>query len=64
MLDSGASTSLAYRGQSLMGYVPRPVPHVVALVPPGVTVNNACNLEAFRQKDSELESLAAGDVSQ
>ncbi|WP_287139682.1 polysaccharide deacetylase family protein, partial [Crocosphaera sp.] len=29
MLDSGASTSLAYKGDSLVGYVPRPVPHVV-----------------------------------
>ena len=34
MLDSGASTSLAYKGQSLVGYTPRPVPHVVALFPP------------------------------
>jgi poly-beta-1,6-N-acetyl-D-glucosamine N-deacetylase len=34
MLDSGASTSLAYEGASLVGYIPRPVPHVVALVPP------------------------------
>lgn len=34
MLDSGASTSLAYKGESLVGYTPRPVPHVVALVPP------------------------------
>lgn len=33
MLDSGASTSLAYKGESLVGYTPRPVPHVVALVP-------------------------------
>lgn len=33
MLDSGASTSLAYRGQSLVGYTPRPVPHAVALYP-------------------------------
>lgn len=33
MLDSGASTSLAYQGESLVGYTPRPVPHVVALVP-------------------------------
>lgn len=33
MLDSGASTSLAYRGDSLMDYIPRPVPHVVGLVP-------------------------------
>ncbi|OLP17593.1 polysaccharide deacetylase [Leptolyngbya sp. 'hensonii'] len=43
MLDSGASTSLAYKGQSLVGYEPRPVPHVVALVPPGVLANtNGC----------------------
>ena len=34
MLDSGASTSLAYEGESLVGYTPRPVPHVVGLVPP------------------------------
>jgi poly-beta-1,6-N-acetyl-D-glucosamine N-deacetylase len=34
MLDSGASTSLAYKGESLMAYTPRPVPHVVALMPP------------------------------
>jgi len=34
MVDSGASTSLAYQGESLMGYDPRPVPHVVALIPP------------------------------
>ncbi len=33
MLDSGASTSLAYKGESLVPYTPRPVPHVVALVP-------------------------------
>lgn len=37
MLDSGASTSLAYKGESLVGYVPRPVPHVVGLVPPSNT---------------------------
>ncbi len=34
MLDSGASTSLVYRGESLVGFEPRPVPHVVALMPP------------------------------
>jgi peptidoglycan/xylan/chitin deacetylase (PgdA/CDA1 family) len=34
MVDSGASTSLAYQGESLVGYIPRPVPHVVALIPP------------------------------
>lgn len=33
MLDSGASTSLAYQGESLVGYTPRPVPHVVVLLP-------------------------------
>jgi poly-beta-1,6-N-acetyl-D-glucosamine N-deacetylase len=33
MVDSGASTSLAYKGESLVGYEPRPVPHVVGLVP-------------------------------
>ncbi len=37
MLDSGASTSLAYRGESLVSYTPRPVPHVVALVAPPST---------------------------
>ncbi len=34
MLDSGASASLAYRNKSVMAYEPRPVPHVVALLPP------------------------------
>ncbi|NEO82806.1 MAG: polysaccharide deacetylase family protein [Spirulina sp. SIO3F2] len=43
MLDSGGSTSLAYLGESLVGYTPRPVPHAVVLyaaegiVKPGVT---------------------------
>jgi len=45
MLDSGASSSLAYKGKSLManlvGYVLRPVPHVVALVAPP-KANDAC----------------------
>lgn len=34
MLDSGASTSLAYRGKNLMAFNPRPVPHIVALLNP------------------------------
>lgn len=34
MLDSGASTSMVYQGESLVGFIPRPVPHVVALLPP------------------------------
>lgn len=37
MLDSGASTSLAYQGESQVHYTPRPVPHVVALFPPTQT---------------------------
>jgi poly-beta-1,6-N-acetyl-D-glucosamine N-deacetylase len=32
MLDSGQSTSLVYKGKSLVSYTPRPVPHVVGLV--------------------------------
>lgn len=42
MLDSGASTSLAYQGNSLVGYTPRPVPHVVALVPSGTVASSTC----------------------
>ncbi|MFN5815983.1 MAG: phosphodiester glycosidase family protein, partial [Pseudanabaena sp.] len=37
MLDSGASAALAYRGKSVMAYEPRPVPHIVALLPPDPT---------------------------
>ncbi|MBW4578517.1 MAG: polysaccharide deacetylase family protein [Tildeniella nuda ZEHNDER 1965/U140] len=48
MLDSGASTSLAYKGASLVGYTPRPVPHVVALVPPADELNARCALVSSR----------------
>ncbi len=45
MLDSGASASLVYLGQSQMSYDPRPVPHVVAIVPPtGLDLNDPCKL--------------------
>lgn len=44
MLDSGASTSLTYEGESLVGYTPRPVPHVVALIPPEANDGSACPL--------------------
>ncbi|MGF1478072.1 MAG: polysaccharide deacetylase family protein [Cyanophyceae cyanobacterium] len=49
MLDSGASTSLTYAGESLVGYVPRPVPHVVALYPPYAShsVDNKIAVDAF-----------------
>ncbi len=43
MVDSGASTSLAYNGESLVGYVPRPVPHVVALIPPQSASKSGCS---------------------
>jgi biofilm PGA synthesis lipoprotein PgaB len=43
MLDSGASTSLAYKGDSLVGYVPRPVPHVVALMPSDTELAANCS---------------------
>jgi biofilm PGA synthesis lipoprotein PgaB len=33
MVDSGASTSLTYQGESLVEYIPRPVPHMIALLP-------------------------------
>jgi peptidoglycan/xylan/chitin deacetylase (PgdA/CDA1 family) len=42
MLDSGASTSLAFKGQSLVPYEPRPVPHVVGLIPPAGDLGTAC----------------------
>lgn len=44
MLDSGASTSLAYQGDSLVGYIPRPVPHALGLVPPEANDGNPCPL--------------------
>jgi poly-beta-1,6-N-acetyl-D-glucosamine N-deacetylase len=46
MLDSGASASLVYRGESMMSYEPRPVPHVVALMPPDA--NAACDAIASK----------------
>jgi poly-beta-1,6-N-acetyl-D-glucosamine N-deacetylase len=45
MVDSGQSTSLAYQGKSLVpGYVPRPVPHAIGLLPPNPNQsgNNTC----------------------
>lgn len=44
MLDSGASASLAYQGDSLVGYIPRPVPHLVGLVPPEANDGSPCPL--------------------
>lgn len=42
MLDSGDSASLAYKGELLVTYTPRPVPHVVALLPPESDNNANC----------------------
>jgi peptidoglycan/xylan/chitin deacetylase (PgdA/CDA1 family) len=50
MLDSGASASLAYEGQSLMDYIPRPVPHVVGLVPTAATPLHNANPCALVQE--------------
>ena len=43
MVDSGASTSLAYQEESLVDYTPRPVPHLVALLS-GEESNGTCPL--------------------
>ncbi len=54
MLDSGASAALAYRGKSVMAYEPRPVPHIVALLPPDpapvetAKSSNACQVTSSR----------------
>ncbi|MGD1803914.1 phosphodiester glycosidase family protein [Dapis sp. BLCC M126] len=42
MLDSGASTSLAYQGKFLVRYTLRPVLHIVALVSPKSTSKLTC----------------------
>ncbi|WP_013323000.1 polysaccharide deacetylase family protein [Gloeothece verrucosa] len=44
MVDSGASTSLAYKGESVVPFTPRPVPHVVALFPPIPTLPELSDL--------------------
>ncbi len=51
MLDSGASTSLVYQEESLVGYIPRPVPHVVALIPPHQDSGNPCPLVMPSQRN-------------
>lgn len=53
MLDSGASASLAYEGESLMSYDPRPVPHVVALLPPQPVPVLSANCAIVSQRRSE-----------
>jgi hypothetical protein len=51
MVDSGQSTSLAYQGKSLVpGYVPRPVPHVIGLLPPNPQLSGANTCQPFNRK--------------
>ncbi|MGG6240656.1 polysaccharide deacetylase family protein [Nodosilinea sp. AN01ver1] len=52
MLDSGASTSLAYQGDSLVGYIPRPVPHIVGLVPPDANNGSPCPLVVDEEQNT------------
>ncbi|NJK36697.1 MAG: polysaccharide deacetylase family protein [Oscillatoriales cyanobacterium RM2_1_1] len=48
MVDSGASTSLAYRGKSLVKkYKPRKVPHMVALIEPKVAFHTDCKVAKY-----------------
>jgi hypothetical protein len=52
MVDSGASTSLAYDGRPLSDYVPRPVPHMIALLPEE-EANGVCPLVFEEFAESE-----------
>ncbi len=57
MVDSGQSTSLAYQGKSLVpGYLPRPVPHVVGLLPPNSKLSVTNNCLPFTVKSTELKT--------
>jgi biofilm PGA synthesis lipoprotein PgaB len=52
MVDSGQSTSLVYKGKSLVSYTPRPVPHVVALIgSESTTSNTTCTIAANKIKN-------------
>jgi poly-beta-1,6-N-acetyl-D-glucosamine N-deacetylase len=55
MVDSGQSTSLAYEGKSLVpGYVPRPVPHVIGLLPPNPQRSLANTCQPFNRKSAQI----------
>ncbi len=51
MVDSGQSTSLVYKGKSLVSHTPRPVPHVVALIGSESTNNTSCTLVVNKIKN-------------
>jgi peptidoglycan/xylan/chitin deacetylase (PgdA/CDA1 family) len=61
MLDSGASASLAYQGESMMSYTPRPVPHVVALLPPEPVETSACKVTTSQKSQGQKASGIQGD---
>jgi poly-beta-1,6-N-acetyl-D-glucosamine N-deacetylase len=61
MVDSGQSTSLAYEGKSLVpGYVPRPVPHAIGLLPPIPKLSGVNSCQPFNRKSAaKRKSLSA-----
>ncbi|MBE9135988.1 polysaccharide deacetylase family protein [Nodosilinea sp. LEGE 07088] len=61
MLDSGASTSLVYQGDSLVGYTPRPIPHLVGLIPPEAHNGDPCPLVLDADNPTTAKSLALTD---
>ncbi len=56
MVDSGASTSLAYQGESLVDYTPRPVPHMIALLT-GDAAIGTCPLTLESQPTPDTTSV-------
>lgn len=60
MLDSGQSTSLAYKGQLLVKHEPRPVPHAVALV--GASTPDADCVVASAKKQQPTDSEAGESI--
>ena len=65
MLDSGASTSLVYEGESQVGYTPRPVPHAVALFAPNRPSKTTLGSEFIVEEAPELtEELATGEETE
>ncbi len=56
MVDSGQSTSLAYQGKSLVpGYVPRPIPHVIGLLPPTPKLSGMNECRPFKRKSDQAQ---------
>ena len=65
MLDSGASTSLVYEGESQVGYVPRPVPHAVALFAPNSPSKTVLGTEFIVKVTPDLtEESATGEETE